>query len=850
MANRLYIYSNSQKNADSFVDVIIEANYELPIYFYPLFISKAKLVGSDIFASAPEGVLFFEQFYAFLETHADSLEIKQPLWMTTTKKISVELEKLAKQNWLYLEMSDVLGMSSQPFKLQAEAMLTKIQLSLAVIQDAISANNPSLLDQLIDYHETGVANFKTYLNHEKYEYGWTFFDKQHVVDNGAVPIDHEENGKFGFKTAKGNIITPATYDATYAFDEHTRLCIAEKGGKFVFINIKGQLEFETEFDDLYDFFHNYDENKQVAIAKHNGHYGLINRKGNWVISPQWDDLRGVYERGQFIAAKKGDLWGVIDETGKIIVEQSLPFNPRPNDEHATSYYYCAPEDGEPVLYLSLKWQPFTVKSNIKIESFHARDDLKTVLGKGIEARYGLMNQEGETLLQTIYNEIEFEYGPEIYRIKKDKKYGLFHPLNGWLIDCEFDHLSAVYTLFSGSLYRHGDSNWLARKGKQYGLYDSKKQAWVLVCTQGKITPFAKNVVGVMHALPLDEAGIWVHSASTGAALSGPFESLSDCAGGLEFAAVLGFTQTEVMTIGQTGIVKPITEAHADSLILRMPNEDKYGEYFFTLAQGSLIKKYFSKKFKTNDLIEQGLQFEEKNEYKQAIDVYLQAAKEGNAAGYVNAGFILASQDSLKNPIFARQYYQLAADANEPQGLNNLACCYRDGDGGAQDMAKAIILFKRADEEYNKMATQNLAQIYYDDDALQDHAQALKYFLKCYSEYPRPLELGYLYDTLLNDFVHALKYYQIAAKEGSGYAYNRIGVMWQEGNLGKVDVKMAQEFYQKAINAEYADAHAGLNLAKLLMVSDPVAAKAAWQFAVDHAVAVDGLSAFGREQGWL
>ena len=74
-------------------------------------------------------------------------------------------------------------------------------------------------------------------------------------------------------------------------------------------------------------------------------------------------------------------------------------------------------------------------------------------------------------------------------------------------------------------------------------------------------------------------------------------------------------------------------------------------------------------------------------------------------------------------------------------------------------------------------------------------------------------MGYLYNTLLSDFTSALKYYQIAAKDGSGYVFNRIGGMWEEGLLGKVDVKKAQESYEKAMKAEYADAFAGLNLAK-------------------------------------
>jgi uncharacterized protein len=853
MSHRLYIYSVDQKNADSAVDTIIEAKYELPLYFYPLFVKNAKCVGSDIFASAPEGVAFFEQFYDFLDSHAAALEIDKKTWKATRKKISAEFENVAAKNLLYLEMSDVFNMSEQPHKLQADAMLSKIQLGIEIIQDAITANNPLILDQLVEYRETGLVDFKAYLNYENNEFSWAYFDKQYAVDNNTnFPEIFQEGEKYGIKNAKGKIITPVEYDNIYYFSEYSKLCVAEKNNKFVYLNTKGEKEFDAEFDDLFDFFDNYEPNKLIAIAKLGEHYGLVNRKGQWVVKPTWDDLSGLYDRGQLIAAKKGEVWGVIDEAGKVIIEPSLPFKPEPNDEYDTSYYTCAPEDGEPVLYLSLKWKPFTLKNHEKTESIHARDDIKTVLGEGKEARYGLLSQDAETLLETIYNEIEYEYEPGVYRVKQDKKWGLFHPMHGWLLPCEFDSLNSVYGMLGSKTDEFTSPLWIARKGKQYGAFNSKKRAlpWVLDCTQGKITPFAKNVLGVIHNAPPHEAGVWAHSASTGEALAGPYISLSDCYATLNFAAVLAFTDNAVFTVGQTGLVKPLTEAQADSLMMQMPDEDIYGELYFTYAQGDLIKKHFSKKLNLDYVFEDAEKLSVKGQYKQALEVYLQAAADGNMGGYVNAGYLLASQPEIEDLTLARQYYQLAADAGEPQGMNNLGDCYRHGHGGPQDTAKAIALFKLADEKYNMMATQNLAELYYFDETLQDHAQALKYFLKCYREYPRPLEVGYCYDNLLQDYTSALKYYQLAGKDGSGYALNRIGGMWEEGLLGKVDLKKAQEFYQKAMQAELSEAYAGLNLASLLINSDPVAAKAAWQFAVDHEDVVQGLSEFGQAQGWL
>ena len=97
-----------------------------------------------------------------------------------------------------------------------------------------------------------------------------------------------------------------------------------------------------------------------------------------------------------------------------------------------------------MLYLSLKWKPFTLKNNEKIESIHACDDIKTLLGEGKETRYGLMNSNAETLLETIYNVVEFDNATQIYTIKQDKKWGLYDGEKGWLLPCEFDSLTSVY----------------------------------------------------------------------------------------------------------------------------------------------------------------------------------------------------------------------------------------------------------------------------------------------------------------------------------------------------------------------------------------------------------------------
>lgn len=836
MAHRLYIYTDN--------DTLVEANYELPLFFFPLFISKPKIKQNCIYALTTEGVAFFEQFYNFIQSHADKLITDLNLWQKIRPKMSAELARIAQETWLMLEMSDVFNMSDKPHKVQAKEQLELLQYYNSIIQDAIEADNPALLNLIVDYSNT-ADDFKSYLNYEHSSYGWAFFEAQSSEeDESRFPIEFEENGKFGLKNTSGNIIAPAKYDNLYAFEEHTELCVAEVDGQSCYLTTQGEVEFGQMFDDCFDFFNLYEPEKQIAIAKTNGQYGLINRKGEWVAPPAWDDMHNLYHHGELIAYKKGELWGVMDGAGKIIQAPQYPYKPLPNYNYGTSYYTCSPDEGEPVLFLSLNWKPFEFKKYTAIGALDGSNHLRTALGKGKNARYGLINKDAETVLECIYTDLEYDDDLLIYRIKRDKKWGIFHPTNGWILPCEYDKLTSVLSILFSNTTDAQRPLLIVQKRPLYGVFDSSKQTWILPCTFGEIDVYDKNVFGVKHVEPREEAGFWVHDGNTGQPLAGPYHSLVNIESSAEFSGVIVFTRQQVFTVEQSGLVKPLTEAQADSLA-----EIVQSNYMFNKAQAVLIKNAFSKIKRAEEIKAEGDILAQQGQYQRAYDLYVRAGQVGDSNGYVHAGYLVGTRPELENPPLARHYYELAAQANNSMGIWNLANYYQHGIGGEQNMQKALQLYHESEEKDCLRAASNLADIYYHDEQLKDHAQALKYYLKAYCDSPYPLEIGYLYETLLKDYSSAYKYFQISGKQGQGYAYNRIGIMWELGLLGKINLTKAQDYYQKAISAEYSEAYAGLNLAKLLINTNSTAAKAAWQFALDHEDIVEGLLEFGQEQGW-
>jgi hypothetical protein len=93
--------------------------------------------------------------------------------------------------------------------------------------------------------------------------------------------------------------------------------------------------------------------------------------------------------------------------------------------------------------------------------------------------------------------------------------------------------------------------------------------------------------------------------------------------------------------------------------------------------------------------------------KQAMKLYRMAADRGDAVAQNNLGILLYSE---KNYEEAFRYHALSADQGYTSGENNLACCYRDGEGTEVDLGKARYWFERAAAKGYEKATKSLARL--------------------------------------------------------------------------------------------------------------------------------------------
>ncbi|MDR1577333.1 MAG: WG repeat-containing protein [Deltaproteobacteria bacterium] len=113
----------------------------------------------------------------------------------------------------------------------------------------------------------------------------------------------------GYCDNQGRYIIGA-YQEVQSFSDFG-LARVKKGGKFGYIDVKGQVAVEFNFEDGGSFY-----DPGVAVAKSKGKWGLINSKGGWLIKPERDMATFIPEC-QLVVVKDGEKYGVFRASGSV-----------------------------------------------------------------------------------------------------------------------------------------------------------------------------------------------------------------------------------------------------------------------------------------------------------------------------------------------------------------------------------------------------------------------------------------------------------------------------------------------------------------------------------------------------
>jgi hypothetical protein len=116
------------------------------------------------------------------------------------------------------------------------------------------------------------------------------------------------------------------------------LAPAANGGKWGYIDTKGQWVIEPQYEQAFGF------KDGLASACVGGRWGLIDQKGKFVVNPQYDFIFGVSEGYAIIESDKGSIpgcpqycanYGFINTKSQAVVGAKFPQHPNPDGSYSS-----------------------------------------------------------------------------------------------------------------------------------------------------------------------------------------------------------------------------------------------------------------------------------------------------------------------------------------------------------------------------------------------------------------------------------------------------------------------------------------------------------------------------------
>lgn len=149
------------------------------------------------------------------------------------------------------------------------------------------------------------------------------------------------------------------------------------------------------------------------------------------------------ENYNYFILKQNNKFGVIDTSGKILIESRFDSLIMPNPSKAI---FICKNDNNAIVLNDKDEEIFKEYKNIDaIRLKNIASDLmyeKSVLKFESDGKYGLINLDGKQILKPDYNSIEgLSYKEGELLVKKDEKYGIVNIKGNELVKCEYDKIS-------------------------------------------------------------------------------------------------------------------------------------------------------------------------------------------------------------------------------------------------------------------------------------------------------------------------------------------------------------------------------------------------------------------------
>lgn len=179
---------------------------------------------------------------------------------------------------------------------------------------------------------------------------------------------------------------------------------------------------------------------------------------------------------------------------------------------------------------------------------------------------------------------------------------------------------------------------------------------------------------------------------------------------------------------------------------------------------------------------------------------IHAYRLGNShAGIILADYYLAENSDPETMQQAKQIYAGLAEKGDPDAQLKLAYMLEKGLGSAPDLAGAQRWYTAAAEQGNARAQYLLGQFYQlGQNGAPDYSLAKQWYQKATKELPEAfVTLGFIDETVNDDYPQALKAYEQAASKGNALGIYDLALMYLYGKGTPVNYQKARNLFTEA-----------------------------------------------------
>lgn len=783
MAHRLYVYNVDSKTGEQYPYYLGEWNYEIPELFLPLFSCDPKAKGKLLYFDKINGVERLKSFYQLLGEHYQLLYKKA--YSEPVNKMFEMLDALPYDTFL-IDAWDVFNMNEEKHSDQAKEWVLEIKEKSKLYDKAMAKQNLGWLEKEI-FARRGYDTFLDLLQTDWIEYGLGYWNEDLYKD---ISESFEDNGLWGLKDKKGNVIIPPVYEEIFAFSEEG-IAVAQKDGKYGYLRNDGKVLIDCIYEEVYDSF--FIGNKNYGIIEIDQKCGLINiETGEIVIPCEYEELEMLRHTGFFTAKKKGK-YCLIDASNKPIIEDysDTPFE----FDYSELLYRKLEGTSKRAFYtfegIFLGEYPEDTLNHIAEGYYFAKPNKFQKKINIIKADGSILDSEIDTMMAMgDYSYTSFAYKKAKEWYIYDTKAGEFrlkeHTIENIQRDWYSQFMKDVFLLSDENgwgLYNAAKDRWLLPSSKEYKKIESCREEIFRVTTSNGMFYFDQKI-GIQSSI-YDYIGEGIDH----------YKQMLCLYKGNEMFILDTKRQLHQISDNQMGTL------YEKRYNLRGKDQKYFLDFYkiWTEKKGSGYEQYFD----DATLMLRAEEYTNEGKIKDAVRLYEIGVKRGNTDMMVELGYIYVHDDypefyDLEKGL---ALYEKAASKNHAIAWNNLGYHYQNGIGYPQDIKKALKCFRKSAELGEGLAMQNLGLLYfYGDYVLQDYDLALDYYKQAEKKF-------YFNDEKLAEIYYQKSDYdnlQRYLKKDTQGTYSDIyyGIMYDEGLGVKISPKKAIKHYEKSLQHSY------------------------------------------------